>query len=72
MGDEKLQQIQTNDSTKLSKCQEHGILLHTINTCAMKHFKEVEAKQILDTVIRIIKEMDSILTEGFEPPTPWM
>ena len=55
-GNKKLNEIQNNDKNKFQLCQENNISLCTIDTSALKYFKENSAKKYLDIVQNIINE----------------
>lgn len=53
-GDNKLNQIQNNDSNKFQKCQEKGISLCIIDSSSQKRFTEQSSQKFLDIIIKII------------------
>ena len=55
-GDNKLSQIQNNDSNKFMKCQWHNISLCIIDVSSFIHFKELGAKKYLDIITTIIDQ----------------
>lgn len=61
-GDNKLNQIQNNDSNKFQKCQEKEISLCIIDTSSQKRFTEQSSQKFLDIIIKIIASHT-----GFEP-----
>ena len=50
-GEDKLNQIQTNDKLKFKACAENNITLCMIDTSKQKYFKESTSKQFLDIII---------------------
>lgn len=54
-GQDKLNQIQSNDKRKFQACLENGIELCIIDASGLKYFKEDKAKKYLDIVDNIIK-----------------
>lgn len=63
-GEEKLKQIQNNDSRKFQACLEKGIELCIIDSSKFSYFKPEKAQKYLDIILMIIKKVG---TEGFEP-----
>lgn len=61
-GNEKLQQIITNDNNKFQKCQEKGISLCIIDTSSQKHFTEKSSQKFLEIIRNIINENLNHLT----------
>ena len=55
--EEKLNQIQNNDSRKFQACIEQGIELCIIDTSSLKYFKEQTAKKYLDIICDIINNL---------------
>lgn len=53
-GNDKFKQIQENDIRKSKLCHERQVVLHSINTSHMFHFKEQDAKKYLDAIISTI------------------
>lgn len=53
-GNNKLNQIQNNDSNKFQKCQEKGISLCIIDTSSQKRFTEQSSQKFLDIIIKIM------------------
>lgn len=53
-GEEKLTQIQNNDSRKYQACIEKGISLCIIDVSSLKYFKKDNAKKYLDIIVDII------------------
>ena len=54
-GNDKLNQIQNNDSNKFQKCQEKGISLCIIDTSSQKRFTEQSSQKFLDIISKIIE-----------------
>ena len=50
-GQDKLNQIQTNDKLKFKACSENNITLCMIDTSKQKYFKESTSKEFLDIII---------------------
>ena len=55
-GNNKLNQIQNNDSNKFQKCQEKGISLCIIDTSSQKRFTEQSSQKFLDIIIQLISQ----------------
>ena len=55
-GNNKLQKVQDNDKNKFQLCQENNISLCTIDTSALKYFKEQNAIKYLNIIKNIINE----------------
>lgn len=53
-GNDKLSQIQNNDSRKFQACIEHGIELCIIDTSHIKHFTKTRGDKILEIIVKII------------------
>jgi hypothetical protein len=53
-GQDKLEQIQNNDSNKFQKCQEKNISLCLIDTSGQKRFTEKSSQKYLDIITQII------------------
>ena len=53
-GEDKLNQIQENDSNKFQMCQKQNISFCTIDTSSQKYFKENTSKKYLDIITKII------------------
>jgi hypothetical protein len=53
-GEDKLQQIQENDSNKFQLCQKHNISLCVIDTSGQNYFKVKSSKKYLDIICQII------------------
>lgn len=60
-GEDKLKKIQDNDKKKAVLCEEHGILLHSIDASKLKTFTEQKAVLYLEIIMERLR--------GFEPPT---
>lgn len=54
-GEAKLEQIQTNDTNKFQKCQQHGISLCIIDTSSQKRFTTLSSQKYLDIIIMVIE-----------------
>ena len=55
-GEDKLQQIQENDTNKFQACQKKEISLCSIDTSQQKYFKEKSSKKYLDIITTIINQ----------------
>ncbi|MBP7966674.1 hypothetical protein KAZ66_00180 [Candidatus Woesebacteria bacterium] len=64
-GDNKLNQIQNNDSNKFQKCQEKGISLCVIDTSWIKYNKDSNFEKILKIIIDILHDLVGL--EGTDP-----
>jgi hypothetical protein len=53
-GDNKLDDIKSNDLRKIFACAEVGISLCVIDVSTLKYFKESNANRFLDIILRII------------------
>jgi hypothetical protein len=53
-GQDKLEQIQNNDSNKFQKCQEKNISLCLIDTSGQKQFTEKSSQKYLDIIMNIL------------------
>jgi len=53
-GDNKLNQIQNNDSNKFQQCQAKEISLCIIDSSSQKRFTEQSSHKFLDIIIKII------------------
>jgi len=53
-GNDKLKQIQNNDSNKFQMCQENNISLCIIDTTSQNYFKEKTSQKFLDIITNII------------------
>lgn len=53
-GQDKLNQVQSNDHRKFQACIEHGIELVIMDTSQLKYFKEANCLKYLDIIKKIV------------------
>lgn len=61
-GEDKLKQVQENDSQKAVLCEENNIILHSIDVSSLSYFKDTKAKKYLSMVLDILEPVNSLLS----------